>query len=90
MDPECGFDKVTFERFREIMGEVDAMIGRNSYFSQEMLALYTVGMIWMGWIPIWVVFYRVAIHGMVFHGMVFGGMVGFGRKGQFIYQIISA
>lgn len=42
-DPECGFDKVTFERFREIMGEVDAMIGRNSYFSQEMLALYYGG-----------------------------------------------
>ncbi len=42
-DPECGFDKATFERFREIMGEVDAMIGRNSYFSQEMLALYYGG-----------------------------------------------
>lgn len=42
-DPESGFEKVTFDRFQEIMGEVDAMIGRNSYFSQEMLALYYCG-----------------------------------------------
>lgn len=35
-----GFKKVTFDRFQEIMGEVDAMIGRNSYFSKEMLTLY--------------------------------------------------
>ncbi len=40
---ESGFDKVTFERFQEIMGAVDAMIGRNSYFSQEMLTLYYCG-----------------------------------------------
>lgn len=42
-NPENGFEKVAFDRFREIMGEVDAMIGRNSYFSQEMLALYYCG-----------------------------------------------
>lgn len=37
---QSGFEKVTFDRFQEIMGEVDAMIGRNSYFSKEMLTLY--------------------------------------------------
>ena len=42
-NPERDFDKVTFERFRESMGEVDAMIGRNSYFSQEILAPYYGG-----------------------------------------------
>lgn len=42
-NPESGFEKVTFDRFQEIMGEVDAMIGCNSYFSQEMLALYYCG-----------------------------------------------
>ncbi|MDE7282502.1 MAG: hypothetical protein K2N85_02790 [Lachnospiraceae bacterium] len=39
-NPESSFEKVTFDRFREIMGEVDAMIGRNSYFGKEMLTLY--------------------------------------------------
>ncbi len=42
-NPENGFEKVTFDRFWEIMEEVDAMIGRNSYFSKEMLALYYCG-----------------------------------------------
>lgn len=43
-NPESGFEiRVTFGRFNEIMGEVDAMIGRNSYFSQEMLTLYYCG-----------------------------------------------
>lgn len=42
-NPESSFEKVTFDRFQEIMGEVDAMIGRNSYFSKEMLALYYYG-----------------------------------------------
>ena len=42
-NPESGSEKVTFDRFQEIMVEVDAMIGRNSYFSQEMLALYYCG-----------------------------------------------
>lgn len=40
---ENGFEKVTFDRFQEIMGEVDAMIGRSSYFSKEMLTLYYCG-----------------------------------------------
>lgn len=39
-NPENGLERVTFARFQEIMGEVDAMIGRNSYFSKEMLMLY--------------------------------------------------
>ena len=42
-NPESGSEKVTFDRFQEIMGEVDAMIGRNSYFSEEMLTLYYCG-----------------------------------------------
>lgn len=42
-NPKNGFEKVTFNRFREIMGVVDGMIGKNSYFSQEMLALYYCG-----------------------------------------------
>lgn len=32
--------QVTFERFREIMNSVNALIGRNSYFSQTMLNMY--------------------------------------------------
>lgn len=42
-NPESSFLKVSFGRFQEIMGEVDAMIGRNSYFSKEMLTLYYCG-----------------------------------------------
>lgn len=42
-NPKSSFDKVTFERFQEIMEAVDAMIGRNSYFSQEMLTMYYCG-----------------------------------------------
>lgn len=42
-NPENGLERVTFARFQEIMGEVDAMIGRNSYFSKEMLMLYYCG-----------------------------------------------
>lgn len=42
-NPESGSGKVTFDRFQDIMEEVDAMIGRNSYFSQEMLTLYYCG-----------------------------------------------
>lgn len=34
---------VPFDRFQEIMGEVDAMIGRGSCFSGEMLELYYCG-----------------------------------------------
>ena len=32
--------QVTFERFNEIMNHVNALIGRNSYFSQTMLTMY--------------------------------------------------
>ena len=35
--------QVSFERFREIMEEVNRLIGRNSYFSQAMLNLYYFG-----------------------------------------------
>lgn len=42
-NPESSFVKVSFGRFQEIMGEVDAMIGRNSYFGKEMLELYYCG-----------------------------------------------
>lgn len=42
-DPENGFEKVTYDRFGEIMGVVDGMIGKNSYFGREMLALYYCG-----------------------------------------------
>lgn len=35
--------QVSFERFREIMEEVNRMIGRNSYFSWTMLKLYYFG-----------------------------------------------
>ena len=35
--------QVPFERFKEIMEEVDRMIGRNSYFSWVMLELYYFG-----------------------------------------------
>lgn len=38
-----GFERVAFDRFRKIMGAVDGMIGKNSYFSQEMLTLYYCG-----------------------------------------------
>lgn len=34
---------VSVDRFQEIMGDVDAMIGRGSYFSREMLELYYCG-----------------------------------------------
>ena len=42
-NPKNGFEEVAFDRFREIMGAVDGMIGRNSYFSQKMLELYYCG-----------------------------------------------
>lgn len=42
-NPESSFVKVSFGRFQEIMGEVDAMIGWNSYFGKEMLELYYCG-----------------------------------------------
>ncbi len=35
--------QVPFERFKEIMGEVNGLIGRNSYFSWTMLTLYYFG-----------------------------------------------
>ena len=35
--------QVSFERFKEIMGEVDKLIGRNSYFCWTMLTLYYFG-----------------------------------------------
>lgn len=35
--------QVSFERFSEIMEEVDGLIGRNSYYSRTMLALYYFG-----------------------------------------------
>ena len=35
--------QVSFERFKEIMEEVNRMIGRNSYFSWTMLKLYYFG-----------------------------------------------
>ena len=44
-----GFDRqnedvqVSFERFKEIMAEVNGLIGRNSYFSWTMLTLYYFG-----------------------------------------------
>ena len=39
-----GFEiQVSFERFKEIMEEVNRMIGRNSYFSWTMLKLYYFG-----------------------------------------------
>lgn len=39
-----GFEvQVPFDRFKEIMEEVNRMIGRNSYFSWTMLTLYYVG-----------------------------------------------
>ena len=35
--------QVSFERFKEIMAEVNSLIGRNSYFSWTMLTLYYFG-----------------------------------------------
>ena len=42
--PSSSFEiQVSFERFKEIMEEVNHMIGRNSYFSWKMLKLYYFG-----------------------------------------------